>query len=136
MLILTSIQGDFPHLFNRLFITNLINFYVSAYNCVICIPIIIISSPKFPEISSKNVTVKSKFVGFSSQAPVNSLSLKRFFFRVSNASQRAWHSYIEVNSKRVGLLTHFYFFFLIENGNVNSHPSWKGWEKTPQSTLI
>ena len=74
--------------------------------------------------------VRSKCAGFSSQAPVNFLSLKKKknffkeFFRVSNSYKIL--VYVGFTSKRIHLLAHisifFYFtFFLIENGNVDSH---------------
>ena len=61
-------------------------------------------------------------------------------FRVSNASKIL--IYIGLNSKRVDLLAHIFIFFnfiffLIENGDADSHPGWAwgGWGRSPQLML-
>ena len=115
---------------------KLINFQASAYNCVTCIPFLI-SSP-ISRISSKNAMVRSKFARFSSPVCKNfELEKKkaRFlilspFFTVSS----------EFNSKRFGLLAQIFIFsnftfFLIENGNADSHLSWQRRGRSPKSML-
>ena len=67
-------------------------------------------------------------MGFNSQAPVNFISLKKnFFFCELLLSINCLSKilvYIGFNVKRVGLVAHFldFVFFLIENGNADSHP--------------